>query len=377
MRRPLLFAVIALLALPASVGAHLLDHAPPQFQPQTPPAPTFLSGGQDADWELVGTIPTGNPHTDLDFFTRGGETYAAVGTLGVGPNGGGQTIVQLTDMGEVKPKFVGSQPSASCLSNPSAALGLQHDVEASPKGGAILNTFNPSAAPGEAQVIIDATDAEGRCHDQGLGGLQAAPPGGLEIIDVTDPAAPHEIGMTSHIGESHTVNVDPKRPHIAYSVTSDSVRVTDGKRDNEDPASSQRFNLDGFEVVDFSSCLDFPGGTALQAKRDRCRPEVYRYRYPSLAMAQGHTNKGSVYGCHELEVYPDDRLACASGQATIVLDMKGAFDDRGTPADFTDDKPRGTPLPCRVRDTARPRRRSAPAPRSSTASTARARGPTT
>ena len=176
------------------MGAHLLDHAPPQFQPQTPPAPAFMSGGEDADWELVGTIPTGNPHTDLDFFTRGGETYASVGTLGVGPNGGGQTIVQLTENGEVEPKYVGAQPSASCLSNPSAALGLQHDVEATPKGGTILNTFNPSAVAGEAQIIVDATDAEGRCHDQGVAGLASAPAGGLEIVDVTDPADPVEIG---------------------------------------------------------------------------------------------------------------------------------------------------------------------------------------
>ena len=34
----------------------------------------------------------------------------------------------------------------------------------------------------------------------------------------------------------------------------------------------------------------------------------------------------------------------------IALDMKGAFDDRGTPPTSRDDKPRGTPLPCRVRD---------------------------
>ena len=343
-------ATIGLLLLPSTVGAHLLDHAPPQFQPQSPPAPAFMSGGEDADWELVGTIPTGNPHTDIDFFNRGGETYASVGTLGIGPNGGGQTIVQLTEGGEVKPKYVGAQPSASCLSNPSAALGLQHDVEASPKGGTILNTFNPSASQAEAQIVVDATDAEGRCHDQGVAGLEAAPAGGLEIVDITNPADPVEIGLTSHIGESHTVNVDPKRPHIAYSVTSDSVSVTDGKRNNEDPASSQRFNLDGFEVVDMSSCMNFPAGTDLQAKRDRCRPAVYRYRYPSLAMAQGHTNKGTVYGCHELEVYPDDRLTCGSGQAMIELDMKGAFDDRGTPNDFSDDKPLGTPLPCSLRD---------------------------
>ena len=36
---------------------------------------------------------------------------------------------------------------------------------------------------------------------------------------MTDPDNPHELGLTSHIGESHTVNIDPKRPHIAYSVT--------------------------------------------------------------------------------------------------------------------------------------------------------------
>ena len=96
--------------------------------------------------------------------------------------------------------------------------------------------------------------------------------------------------------------------------------------------------------------MNFPVGTTIEQKRAACRPEVYRYRYPSPDIAQGHTNKGTIYGCHELEVYPDDRLACASGGALIMLDMKGAFDDGGTPADFSDDKPRGTPLPCQLRD---------------------------
>jgi len=32
--------------------------------------------------------------TDLDFFTRGGNTYASVGTLGQGNNRGGQTIAR-------------------------------------------------------------------------------------------------------------------------------------------------------------------------------------------------------------------------------------------------------------------------------------------
>jgi hypothetical protein len=77
---------------------------------------------------------------------------------------------------------------------------------------------------------------------------------------------------------------------------------------------------------------------------------VFRYRYPSAKMALGHTLKTGIFGCHELEIYADDRLTCGSGAAAIVLDMKGAFDDNGTPTDFTDDSPRGTPLPCSVRE---------------------------
>ena len=213
----------------------------------------------------------------------------------------------------------------------------------------------PLADTREAQLLVDATDGEGRCHDQGSFGLNvagpvSAPQGGLEIVDVTDPATPKEIGLTSHIGEAHTVNIDPKRPHIAYAVTSDEVTVkADGTRENEDPADTDRFDLDGFEVVDLRSCMNFPAGATEKFKRDTCRPQVYRYRYPSTDIALGHTRKNAVFGCHELEIYPDDRLSCASGAATILFDMKDAFDDNGTPSDFTDDRPKGTPLPCAER----------------------------
>jgi hypothetical protein len=144
----------------------LFDHNAPAFQPQLLPDPAFQSGGEGAKWERVGTIPTGNPHTDLDFFTSKGDVYASVGTLAIGPNAGGQTIVQLTQNGNVEPRVAALHPSAACQSNPSAALGLQHDVEAAPKGNLILNSFNPFADRRDAQVIIDATDAGGRCHDQ-------------------------------------------------------------------------------------------------------------------------------------------------------------------------------------------------------------------
>jgi hypothetical protein len=358
--RPLVAALAAAAVLvPGAALAHeLFDHAPPSLGPR--PAPTTAGanmGPETAQWQFVTSIATGNPHTDLDFFTRNGNTYASVGTLGVAPNGGGQTIVQLTDGSEVRPRFVSQAPTASCVANEAAALGLQHDIEASPKGGQILNSFNPFAPQGDAQILVDATDAQGRCHDsEFFGGVSAQgvtvvrdKMGGLEIIDVNDPSNPREIGLTSHIGESHTVNIDPKRPHIAYSVTSDSTSVNaEGVRSNETEGSTSRA-LDGFEVVDLSSCMNFPVGTSITDKRARCRPQVFRYRWPSVAMSRGTTG-GSIYGCHELEVYPNDRLTCGAGQALMVFDMAGAFDDRGTPDDFTDDRPRGTPLPCTVRE---------------------------
>ncbi len=343
--RRLIVAPLALFVAVAFPGVAAADHPAPAFTEGVPASTTFNSGGEGAEWDLVASLPTGNPHSDLDFFTQNGVTYASVGTLGTGPNGGGQTIIQLVGKdGEVNPSFVASHPSAACASDPIQVLGLQHDVEATPKGNSILNTGNPFADRSDAQLLLDATDNPGRCHDQGTLGLRNAPQGGLEIIDITDIENPVEIGLTSHIGEAHTVNVDPKRPHIAFAVTSDSVTVGA----NEDPNSSQRFNLEGFEVLDLSSCMDFPTGTSVEEKRKQCRPEVFRYRYPTR-VALGHTEKSRIFGCHETEIYPDDRLTCGGGNAAVLFDMSRVFDDNGTPQDFTDDTIRGKPLPCRVR----------------------------
>jgi hypothetical protein len=355
-----LAAVMCSLALVLTLPvAALADHDPPGMVEVRPGEP--VPNQEGGTWEILGSFFTGNPHTDLDFFTQGGEIYVSVGTLAIGGNRAGQTIVKLTDDGEVRAdtlQHVASHPSATCISNPSAALGLQHDVEATPKGDVATNLTDKVRKGGDAQIIIDATDARGRCHDQGTLGLQSAPLGGLEIVDITDIENPREIGLTSHIGEVHTVNIDPRRPHIAYAVSSDSTTVNDqGERQNEEwtvpdantgqpTANSQRFRLDGFEVVDLSSCMYFPKGTSTAAKRKACRPEVYRYRYPTTEMALGHTNQNAVYGCHELEIFPNDRLTCGSGAALMLFDLSNAFDDNGTPNNFRDDKPVGDPLDC-------------------------------
>src|SRR3712207_4423630 len=92
-------AVVSALAIASPAAAHeYFDHpAPPAGSSGSAPQQTVARGGEVAEWEFVGSVATGNPHSDLDFFTRGGETYASVGTLDIGPNGGGQTIVKLTE----------------------------------------------------------------------------------------------------------------------------------------------------------------------------------------------------------------------------------------------------------------------------------------
>ena len=348
-------AVLTTLGVVGTAVAHEFDHPAPSFSEPAPLSSAINAGGENAEWEIVATIPTGNPQTDLDFFTVDGLTYASVGSLAIGSNSAGQNIIQLTNAdGEVEPAYVTGHPSATCVSEPSQALGLQHDAEAAPKGTALPQYPNPHIDQRDTQVIIDATDAPGRCHDQGVLGVTNAPQGGLEIIDVTDPTAPVEIGLTSHIGEAHTVNVDPKRPHIAFVSSSDSMNLIEegeenaGERPNEQD-DSDSFTFDGIEVVDFSSCLDFPDGATLDQKREACRPDVYRYRWPNADISRSHTYRGTG-ACHELEIYPDDRLVCAGLMATPVFDMSGAFDDNGTPDDYSDDKPKGTPLPCNERE---------------------------
>ena len=366
MRRLLPLTLLIVLSVAAVAAGHGLDHSAPSFtQPAGPLSSQVNSGGEEAEWELLTTIPTGNPHSDLDFFTRDGDTYMSAGTLGVGPNAGGQNIFRLTVDGVVEPSYVSAHPSAACPGIFTSATGLQHDVEATPKGDAFQQQPNLHIARGNAQLLVDSSDASGRCHDNGTFGIPGVsvqgnavnsppPAGGLEIIDITDVENPKELALISHIGNAHTVNVDPKRPHIAFDITQDGVSINDdGVRTNEVDGSTSNA-LDGFEVIDMSSCMNFQPGTTVEQKRERCRPEVYRYRYPEAAIARSHTFRDSLQSCHEAEIYPDDKLACASITATALFDLSGAFHDNGTPTDFTDDKPRGEPLPCRVRESTSP-----------------------
>ena len=361
MSRLLPVTLILVLSLAAVASG---DHSAPEMAPNNAPLSSGLrAGGDEAEWELVTTIPTGNPHSDLDFFTVGGDTYMSAGSLGVAPNRGGQNIVRLTKEGVVEPEYVSGHPSAACPAVFTSATGLQHDGEATPKGDAFQQQPNPFIARGDAQLVVDTTDGSGRCHDNAdagtpstisgipIPGKEQVPNGGLELIDVTDPASPAEVALISQIGNAHTVNVDPKRPHIAFAFTQDGTTndPETGERSNEAEGSTSNA-LDGFEVVDMSSCMNFGAGTSIEAKRAACNPTVYRYRYPEARMATSHVYPNALQSCHDAEIYADDKLACASITATILFDLTRAFDDNGTPGDYTDDTPRGDPLPCKRRE---------------------------
>ena len=349
--------VVGVSALaPAAAAAHWLDHAGPPPVSVPPPSSNFNSGGPGAEWELIETVTTGNPHTDLDFFTQGGETYASVGTLAVGPNGGGQTIVKLTDGGNVDPELIAQHSLGELHHRPQRRDRAPARRRGVAEGQRDPQRRQPLRRPHRhpdhhrrhrrARAAATTRACSGSRAPRRRAGSRSS----------TSPTStkPVEIGLTSHIGEAHTVNVDPKRPHIAYAVTSDSVSVNARRAARERGRGLRRLarprRLRGRRHV---LVHELP-------RRDDGRAEARRLPPAGLPlplsrtseMALGHTVKtGStaLFGCHELEVYPDDKLTCGSGNALIELDMSGAFDDMGTPTDFSDDKPRGTPLPCQVR----------------------------
>ena len=263
-------AVLALivtgLAMPATaVAGHnlgmTLDHAGEAIQLEAPPSNAFTSGGPGAKWELLKTFPTGNPHTDVDFFTQGGNTFVSAGTLGIGPNDGGQEIFQLTEGGRVAPKPVSSHGSASCLSNAADATGLQHDVEATPKGNAILNADVTAPRARTPSCCWMPPTLPGAATTRARSASSGVPQGGLEIIDVTDIKKPGR----DRLHKPHRRGAHGER---GSAPAAHRLRIDLGQRRRERRRRAQQrdghsLNLDGFEMVDLSSCMNFPAGTTV------------------------------------------------------------------------------------------------------------------
>lgn len=303
------------LALAAPAGA---DHTNPRT-PLANPGGTTDSGipRGDGSWEHLANFRGGASNaltgggTDLEFFTPPGskDIYGAFGTLGQDDAGSiGQRIVQLTRGGNVAPRWVADHGSAHCTTQNTSITGLQHDSQI--------------AARDKVRLLTDTTDASGRCHDSGGGGI--------EIVDVTkiaDPKfEPREAHLVRFAGFSHTHTVDGERPWIVYNSSSD----FDGRP--------------WIDVMDISSCFGSPRWTLAQ-RRAACRPLVYRIPFRPEWTQQRDQNTGQLEpgsaACHDI-TYARGRLYCAALNATLILDVSGLVG--------ADGRIQGTAFPCPVID---------------------------
>lgn len=300
-------AVVLLLGTAA-----LADHTnprEPQASTEDPGTTTLLTSGEGT-WEFIRNFPP-NPGTDLKFFKRNKKLYAATGTLGqANEQHVGQRIIRLINAkGEISPKWVADHGSANCpTANPQGTTGLQHDEVLIPKK-------NP-------KLMIDTTDATGRCHDP--------TGGGLEIVDIAKiqnkKFMPREILLTRQASYTHTVTVDATRPWIVYS------------------SSSTAAGQPWLDVLDIRSCLG-KRSLSLKKKRARCRPKEYRIAFlPEWTQridANGDRIEGTESSCHDVTATPG-RIYCANLNSTIVIDVRNLTDAKGNI--------RGKPLKCELTD---------------------------
>jgi len=294
-------------------SAAVADHVDPQTKQsrtQDPGTTQLLTRGE-GEWEFIRNFPP-NPGTDLKFFRKGGRLFAAAGTLGQGDEQHvGQRFIKLINRkGKVTPKWWLDHGSANCQTDNTGVTSLQHDQAVTPKN-------NP-------QLMIDATDTVGRCHDDGGGGL--------EIVDISKlhkrkKFKPRELHLTRHVGTSHTVTVDATRPWIVYNNASQSSGATPW-----------------IDVLDIRSCLN-KKLKSVKAKRAKCRPKIYRIvmepEWTRRINANGEQVDNTEASCHDITAKPG-RIYCANLNSTVILDVKNLTD--------ADGNVRGTPLKCELVD---------------------------
>jgi hypothetical protein len=315
MRRQAFTVIVSVLAI---LGAFAFPAAADHTDPDTPlspiqSAPQAGHATGAGTWEHVRHFPA-NPGSDLWFFEKNGATFASAGTLGQGEQAHvGQRIVQLLNAdGQLDVQWVADHGSAACETrNPGGTLGLQHDVEVVPLA--------------EPELLLDATDATGRCHDPAGGGI--------EIVDISGLGEENfevrELHLVRFAGTTHTLTVDQERPWIVYSNNSD---------------SSGRNWLD---FVDLRTCLtEESGGTMpanldLEGKRAHCQPEAHRIPFEDVwtqgTLTEDGEPSGASASCHD-STSVGTRLYCSGLNGEVILDVAGLVDENGTV--------RGTPLPC-------------------------------
>ena len=307
---------LALGLLLAAAAPAAADHTDPgsvivPLDPSLPGLPIVVTG--EGTWEFIKNFPApaGNgllgAYTDHKVFQVGGDVYAAVGTLGQGNELHiGQRIIRLTAGSEVKPEWIADHGSAACTPANQSVTGLQHDsaVAGLPNrtrmhrvGGLPARTL--AVIP---EILIDATDALGRCHDSAGGGLELIDIGGLGRPKF-EPRETHLIRLP---GFSHTVTVDERRPWVVYSSSSDFA------------------GRPWIDVVNVRSCLGL-GHLGLDQKRARCRPEVFRISFlphwTQRRAVDGKLVPGTEAACHDI-TSRGNRIYCAGLNSTLIFDVR-------------------------------------------------------
>lgn len=323
----LVTGLLVALGLPAGAD-HTTPPGPLSSTTETTQVGTQLGAGT---WTHITNFPP-NPGTDLALFNKRvgatTEIYASSGTLGGGPaQHVGQRITRLTSNNgaTVDPTWIADhgssadQPFNSCGITSTGSTGLQHDAAAV---GTFRRITRPTTQPGplNVQLIADTTDASGRCHDTGGGGL--------ELIDVTNITQPREIHLTRHAGTSHTVTTDALRPWILYN------------------SSSTFGSMPWIDVLDVRTCLDL-GAMTLAQKRAACRPKVFRIPFqPEWTFQRNFATGGGAIdpsqgssSCHDITAI-GTRLYCAALAASLILDVSNLTDAAGNI--------RGTQMVCPV-----------------------------
>ena len=318
-RRLFAVAILTVLGLLASIAPAAAHHRNPR-EPVTPiedPGTTELLTEGEGRWRHIRNFPP-NPGTDIKFFRKKGRLFAVSGSLGQGDMSDfgftgvavGQRIIRLINKkGNIRPRWVADHGSAACEPTPgtaSSTTSLQHDQIVTPKR-------NP-------RLLIDTTDAAGRCHDPDGGGL--------EIVDISKihkkKFKPREIHLTRHAGTSHTVTLDAKRPWIVYN------------------NSSQSSGMPWIDVLNIKSCLS-KKARGLKAKIRECRPKVFRIymkdKWTQRIDAEGERIPGTESACHDI-TSRGNRIYCANLNSTVVLNVRRLTKPNGAV--------RGEPLECEI-----------------------------
>ena len=339
-----------------------------------------MSGGEDADWELVATLPDRQPATPTSTSSpRAATPTRPPARSAPAPTAAARRSRSSPRAARSSRASSASHPSASCVSNPVAALGLQHDVEATPKGGTILNTFNPSADTARGAAADRRHRRRGPLPRPGRRrprrGARAA--GSRSSTSPTRWRRRRSASRATSARRTRSTSTPAARTSPTRSPPT-AVNVTDGKRQNEvdELRRVQPRRLRGRRplLVHELPGRHEPAGQARRAAARRSSATATR----RSRWRRATRTRARVYGCHELEVYPDDRLTCGSGQAADRARHEGRVRrQRHAGRLHRRQAARHAAAAAACATSAPPRRSSRPARRSPTASTATAPAPTT